>query len=291
MVSCQWSVGLVDEESVNRSAVIRNSSFVIISMFILTAVLLAISTLQWISGILVLIFLFLGFKILESNWSYRISKPHAWESAASSIPRNLKKIERFYRDKVRFYNFWFQIERLKKDHIAGAFAEVGVYKGETAKMIHLMDPTRKFYLFDTFDGFAKKDLALENQEDENLKTIDFSDTTEAAVTGFIGGNENIKVIPGYFPETTAKIPEESFAFVHLDADLYQPTLTGLRYFYPKLAKGGVIIVHDYNHNWEGVRKAVDEFRETIPERIVEVADWQGSVMIFKNDELRMTNYE
>ena len=116
--------------------------------------LAAFSTTQLISIILVLIFFFLGFKLLETNWSYRISKPHQWDTAVKhdQISNKLKKIERFYRDKVRFYTFWFQIERLKKEKVRGAFAEVGVYKGETARIIHEMDPSRSLHLFDTFEG-------------------------------------------------------------------------------------------------------------------------------------------
>ena len=42
------------------------------------------------------------------------------------------------------------------------------------------------------------------------------------------------------------------------------------------------MVHDYNHNWPGVKQAVDEFAKGIPEGIVPIADWQGSVMIIRN---------
>src|SRR5450432_913033 len=110
----------------------------------------AITSLQAVSIVLVLTTLILGFKILETNWSYRISKPYQWEAAdkKGEIPKPLKRMERFYRDKVRFYTFWFQIQRLKRDNVGGAFAEVGVYKGETAKMIHEMDTSRSLHLFD-----------------------------------------------------------------------------------------------------------------------------------------------
>src|SRR5882672_4360748 len=103
--------------------------------------LTVLTTTQLISVILVIVFLFLGFKLLETTWSYRISKPHQWEEAVriGQVSSRLKKMERFYRDKVRFYTFWFQIERLRKEKIAGAFAELGVYKGETARIIHTMD--------------------------------------------------------------------------------------------------------------------------------------------------------
>lgn len=68
------------------------------------------------SIILVVVLLFLGFKYVETFWSYKISKPHAWETAVNNqlISKELLKIERSYRDKVRFYNLWFQAEQLKK---------------------------------------------------------------------------------------------------------------------------------------------------------------------------------
>lgn len=244
---------------------------------------LAYSIFQLITIALVVTFLFLAFKLAETNWSYKISKPHTWEAAVNNgnVSTKLKRIERFYRDKVRFYVFWFQIERLKNKHIKGAFAEVGVYKGETAKIMHEMDPSRRLHLFDTFEGFNKKDLEHENVKDAN-HSIDFSDTSVESVTKYIDGNTNIVFHKGYFPDSAENLITEKYAFVHLDADLYKPTLSALHYFYPLLADGAVIIIHDYNHTWEGVTKAVDEFSKTIPESPVEIPDWQGSVMIVKN---------
>lgn len=242
------------------------------------------STLETSSIVLVIILLFLGFKYAESFWSYRISKPNAWEQAVSnkSISKYLIKIERRYRDKVRFYNLWFQVEQLKKNKITGAFAELGVFQGETARAIHHMDPSRIFYLFDTFSGFSKEDLAQETQKDDRFSTDMFDDTSIEKVKDFISGNTNLQFLPGYFPETAASLANENFALVHLDADLYAPTIDALKFFYPRLTKGGVIIIHDYNHNWDGIPKAVNEFMHTIPESLIELPDWQGSAMIIKN---------
>ena len=249
-----------------------------------TEFLMVLSTTQFISIILVLVFLFLGFKLLETNWSYRISKPHLWEAAVKDgqVSKKLKKVERFYRDKVRFYTIWFQIERLKKENVAGAFAEIGVYKGATARIIYEMDPSRTLHLFDTFEGFDGKDLEIENAPDEKSGPIDFSDTSIETVKLFINGSNNIKFHKGHFPSTTENLKEEKYAFVHLDADLYQPTLAALKYFYPRLSAGGVMMIHDYNHTWEGARKAVNEFIKEIPETLVEIPDWQGSALIVKN---------
>jgi len=216
------------------------------------------------------------------NWNYKLNKPYKWvEEAKKTLPSRLKMIEQNYDDKVRFYTFWFQIERLKRENIKGAFAELGVYKGETARFTHLMDDSREFHLFDTFDGFKEEDLKEENSQDKKYSTDNFSDTSQERVKDFIDGNDNIFLHKGYFPETANEIKEKEFAFVHLDADLYKPTLAGLKYFYPRLAKGGVMFIHDYNHTWDGVRKAIDEFRKDNDIIISEVADMQGSLMVHK----------
>ncbi|MBC7450254.1 MAG: class I SAM-dependent methyltransferase, partial [Cytophagales bacterium] len=213
-----------------------------------------------------------------------ISKPHAWEAGIYNkiISDKLRKQENTYRDKVRFYTFWFQIERLKKEQIKGAFAELGVYKGETASIIHQMDTSRTLHLFDTFQGFSKTDLDLEKSTDSRYRTSNFADTDITSVKEYIDGNDRIFFHAGYFPETTKGLKDESYAFVHIDADLYKPTIDALNYFYPKLSPGGVILIHDYNHNWEGVEKAIDAFALTIPEVFTGIADWQGTVLLVKN---------
>jgi len=234
--------------------------------------------------ILVIVLLFLGYKYLETFWSYRISKPYAWEKAVDNklISKELIKIERSYRDKARLYNLWFQIEQLKKNKISGAFAELGVHQGETARAIHHLDNERIFYLFDTFEGFAKEDLAQEKQTEDRFSAEMFAATSVDHVEKYINGNDNLRFKPGYFPDTTEGLETEEFALVHLDADLYAPTIAALNFFYSRLNKGGVIIVHDYNHNWEGIPKAIDEFIGSVPESLVELSDWQGSAMIIKN---------
>ena len=247
-------------------------------------ILAQIFTLQTANIIFILVLLFLVYKYFESFWSYKISKPHAWEAAIKGklISKELIKIERSYRDKVRFYNLWFQVQQLKKNSIHGAFAELGVHRGETARAIHYMDQNRTFYLFDTFEGFKAEDLALEKQTDSRFTTEMFSDTNIEDVKGYINGNDNLHFKLGFFPETSAGLESETFALVNVDADLYAPTLEALKFFYPRLSKGGVMIIHDYNHNWEGIPKAINEFIGTIPESLIELPDWQGSAMIIKN---------
>jgi len=247
-------------------------------------IVLHINATQIISAVFVIAALFLFYQYLETFWSYKISKPYAWEEAVKEkrVSKALVRMERKYRDKGRFYNLWFQVERLKKNEVNGVFAELGVHKGMTAKLIHAMDPNKKFYLFDTFEGFSEQDLEKESQTDARFSPEMFADTNVDQVRAFINGNDNLIFKAGFFPDTADELRDEQFALVNVDADLYAPTFEALRFFYPRLVAGGVIIIHDYNHNWEGVRKAVDEFVPTISESLVEISDWQGSVMIMKN---------
>ncbi|MCX6248760.1 MAG: class I SAM-dependent methyltransferase [Bacteroidetes bacterium] len=210
--------------------------------------------------------------------------PVEWEDAMKSgrISRKLRTLEKNYPDKVRFFNWWFQIERLKKESIPGGFAELGVYKGESAAILHHMDPERIIHLFDTFTGFPPRDLVQETGEAATYTPDRFSDTQIPEVLKKISGNRNLFLHPGYFPDTAEPVGNEFFSLVNLDADLYQPTRAALEFFYPRLSPGGVIFIHDYNYKWEGIKKAVDEFSGKIPECPVLVPDMDGTCMIIKN---------
>jgi len=212
-------------------------------------------------------------------------EPPAWEHARKEgkLSRELLKAARNYPDKIRLYNFWLQIQRINKDGVQGDFAELGVYKGDSARLIHLMDPDRTFHLFDTFEGFTGKDLQPETGKAATYSTNDFADTSPNKVLKNIGGNsDKLKIHAGYFPQSTEGLVETTYALVNMDADLYNPTKAGLDYFYPRLSPGGVIFIHDYNDKWEGLQKAVDGFAATIPEKLILVPDLDSTVMIVKN---------
>lgn len=217
-------------------------------------------------------------------FSGKETQPVAWTDAKKNkrIGKTLQRLERRYRDKARFFNWWLQIERLNRDQITGDFAELGVYKGRSAKILHHMDPNRTFHLFDTFDGFSRKDLEGESGEAATYTPFHFSDTDEESVIQYINGNQHIRIHKGYFPGTEDVVRDCRFALVNIDADLYNPTLAGLEFFYARLVRGGVILIHDYNNKWPGIMKAVDDFTKKIPEVVAFVPDTDGTAMIIKN---------
>ncbi len=148
--------------------------------------------------------------------------------------------------------------------IFGDVAEGGVFRGEFSKVINAAYPDSKLYLFDTFEGFDDRDF----ETDENYKKLTgkagkeryshLANTSVELVLSRLPHPENAIIRKGYFPESAQGVDGE-FVLVNLDFDLYAPIKAGLEFFYPKMKKGGVIMVHDYYTHYFDANKAVDEF--------------------------------
>ena len=176
----------------------------------------------------------------------------------------------------RLYFLYQNIQNIIDSGIAGSFAELGVYKGNSAKLMHMLAPERSLYLFDTFEGFSKEDLKSESHPQYSKL---FKDTSLDYVKQFVGEAESIFYIEGHFPASTTQVDsDEKFSFVHLDCDLYDPIKAGLEYFYPRVVPGGMIVIHDYASGyWPGVKKAVDKFFSGKPESLIYIPDKSGTV--------------
>jgi hypothetical protein len=162
-----------------------------------------------------------------------------------------------------------------KNDIHGNVAECGVYRGYFARFINKYFPDKVLYLFDTFGGFSIQDIEKELSlgDDSFAKSavaLDknrLKDTSVESVMQQMPHPEKCIIKKGYFPETAIGI-EDSFCFVNLDMDLYQPMLAGLNFFWDKMTRGGVILLHDYyNLTWKGVAQAVEDFEKTIGKNI------------------------
>lgn len=173
------------------------------------------------------------------------------------------------------------VEELKEKKIQGNLAELGVYKGEFAKYLNRYFPDRKLYLFDTFTGFDKKDESVLDRRLESSNT--FLDASIQEVLSKMKAKESCIIRNGYFPDTTIGLEEENYCLVSLDVDLYKPTFAGLEYFYPRLASGGYIFIHDFGtYAWGcGVKNAVQEYCLQNSISYVPILDRCGSVIITK----------
>lgn len=146
-------------------------------------------------------------------------------------------------------------------------------------------PRRKFWVFDTFDGFSKRQVGDDTLlQDLLLDTGNFwvapLENVRGSFINFTSDefvHSNVRFVPGLFEDSLLTFnPPGPVALLRLDGDLYESTRVVLSNMYFAVSRGGHVIVDDYNwnpekwatdktkHNKTPDRKickhAVDEFR-------------------------------
>lgn len=181
---------------------------------------------------------------------------------------------------------------LQEENVQGNVAECGVWLGDFSYFINKYFPEKTLYLFDTFEGFDERDLEVEHsigdvrfengyfvQSDSQFRPT--SDSIEI-IKGKLPHVEKSVFKKGYFPESANGV-NDTFCFVNLDMDLYQPMYAGLKFFYDKMAVQGVLLLHDYFHkDLPGVKKAVEDYENKRGQKLVKVPIGDGcSIAIIK----------
>ena len=162
--------------------------------------------------------------------------------------------------------------------LEGDLAEVGVYQGGSAKLICETKKEKKLYLFDTFTGLPDVSYDDTHFGEKHWYDNEFANTSVESIKKLLKKYDNVYIVKGTFPESGKEIIDKKFCFVHLDVDLYKSTIDSLRFFFPKMIAGGIILIHDYHS--DGIQKA---FREFKTENNIHVVELTGSqAMIIKN---------
>ena len=161
--------------------------------------------------------------------------------------------------------------------LPGDVAELGVYRGGSARLIASLKGNKTLHLFDTFTGMPEVRTGLDRHH-----AGDFADTSLESVQQYLSGFTGVVYYKGFFPDSARALAAgpTRFSLVHLDVDIYDSTKAGLEFFYPRMTKGGVIVSHDYRSLMcPGVKKAFDEFFPDKPEPVIEL--WKTQCMVIK----------
>ena len=184
----------------------------------------------------------------------------------------------------RLYALYKSTEYVVKAGIQGDILECGVWRGGSVMLvartlIALGVTDRRLYLFDTFEGHprpdSEKDVDLwgnhavvefekykKSEESSDWGTVTIDEVREnMASTGY--PVENLVFVKGMVEKTAADNIPDKLALLRLDTDWYNSARDALKYFYPVLSRGGVLIVDDYGH-YVGQRLAVDEYFVNAP---------------------------
>lgn len=170
------------------------------------------------------------------------------------------------------------VRYISQHNIPGDIVECGVWRGGSMLAAALLlrslnDTKRNLYLFDTFEGMPRpteEDVhhtgASASESFQRLQTGEDSSAECAATldevksTMALSGYDSTRIhyIQGKVENTIPDQAPSQIGLLRLDTDWYASTKHELEHLYPRLAPGGILIIDDYG-DWQGARKAVDEY--------------------------------
>ncbi len=172
----------------------------------------------------------------------------------------------------RGYSIYKSVEYIVKNGIDGSFVECGVWKGGASMLMALSlrafgGSLRRIYLYDTFAGMTPPtddDRIAWNGHHvaENWSRFQsWAVPKREVMSNFLQIDYPIDLIlpiQGDVKATLRKRIPDEISLLRLDTDWYESTAEELSVLYPRLERGGVLLIDDYGH-FTGARKAVDEY--------------------------------
>lgn len=166
--------------------------------------------------------------------------------------------------------------------LTGDLAECGCYVGTSAFFIAQASTHGTLYLFDSFQGLSAPEATDKDIAESVMPWSEGGGDLTASETTLrqnLARYDTIEVLPGWIPERFTEVAGHQFRLVHIDVDLYQPTRDSLNFFYPRLVKGGVIVMDDYGFKTcPGATRAADELAASQGIEILHLATGQGVIM-------------
>lgn len=151
----------------------------------------------------------------------------------------------------------------------GDMVELGCYRGDTSLLLERLleqeEARKKLWIYDSFEGLPAKSAEDWSTAGEQFQEGALLVSKREVMERFKRAGLRVPVVrKGFFEDLDAgrDLPGQ-ICFGFLDGDLYSSIKTSLRLCVPKVVKGGVLVVHDYNNaELPGVTRAVEEFLRT-----------------------------
>jgi hypothetical protein len=189
-------------------------------------------------------------------------------------------------DETRILDRRFQLMRFAEivAKVPGSTAECGVYRGIGSAIIcqtlrtHY-GPNDRHFGFDSFEGVSAPQAPDRRPDGNSAWQAGQLKTDYAATAAMLAEFPQCELVRGWIPETFPIADSHRFRLVHIDVDLYEPTLASLQSFYPRLSPGGVIVLDDHGFaGCPGARRAAIEYFADKPDPVIDLATGQGLVM-------------
>lgn len=168
------------------------------------------------------------------------------------------------------------VRHLARTGLPGTIVECGVWRGGS---MHAVARTliaegvrdRELYLFDTFagmteptdqdvrtDGRPAADMLATSPKTTWVWGVASREEVEAGLRTLDYPYERFHLVEGPVEQTIPDQAPPQIALLRLDTDWHESTRHELEHLYPRLVRGGVLIIDDYG-SWRGARAATDEF--------------------------------
>lgn len=174
----------------------------------------------------------------------------------------------------RFGKFCAHYELYKRIvNLPGDIIEFGVFRGASlirwATFRDMLETnySRQIYAFDIFGDFPKENIRSsvdqkEIEEFENRCGKALSVEELELIFKQKGLNKHLHFIKGDIRKTLSalfeKQPGMRLSLVHLDVDVYEPTVAVLENCWNRMVPGGLMLFDDYSF-WEGATRAFEDF--------------------------------
>lgn len=229
------------------------------------------------------IIIWIALSLFWSHWTYKIFKPYKWLETMKKkqINKNIANIEKRTKDKNRFYAVWFLLQQIDENLVDGQYVMLGIENEELATLIRSYNVDRNMIVISEFKA---KNVEVKKENCDGKVTIQNIEIEHVEYDIFLKNmpnNEKTKVINNGILNELENI-NEPICFATIDTINYEEVYNSLIKIYGLLSQGGAIIVHDYNHDWDSVKTAVDTFQASILETFVAIPDMYGSVVLIKN---------
>lgn len=200
----------------------------------------------------------------------------------------------------RMYALYSAVRYVVANGIEGDFVECGVWRGGSVMLmahtlLRLGVPDRTLWLYDTFAGMTPPSphdvqemsgrsacdilAGARKTEEDPFWGIAPRSVVSANLTATGYPSDRIRCVEGDVLETLPAHAPPQLALLRLDTDWYASTKHELEQLYPRLTRGGVLIIDDYGY-WRGARRATDEYFATLPRPpLLHRIDYTGRVCV------------
>jgi hypothetical protein len=186
---------------------------------------------------------------------------------------------------ARLDNLQRCLEDVLERNVPGDFIEAGVWRGGAGIFLKALlelhqEDRRAVWLADSFAGAPRPNRADYPSDAQAVyHAIPFLCVSEQEVLANFQRyglyDERVRLVKGYFKDTLPRLSDQTWAIVRLDGNLYESTMDGLVHLYPRLSRGGYLIIDDFGC-CPSCRQAVEDYRRlhNIADPIQPI-DWTG----------------